>query len=110
MSFEMLSLTANVIQITSLLWMLGLMLWERRPISIVVRNLDGGARLIVARLQARHVTRAEILGIVGQYGHGDRLDFSGWRFHRQFRDEVVVDLPAASYTAVAQVLAEASPI
>lgn len=94
---DALSWAANLIQVGSPLAVLVLMLRERREVKILARNATSGEQKQVARIPARFVSRAEILGIVAQAAGGGRLDFSSFRFDHHFSSEVVVELPEESF-------------
>ena len=91
---------ANIIQVGSaggIAWTVRAMLRDRRHVAIIVRNGTSGDQKILARIPARFVSRAEIMGLVSQAAGAPRLDFSRFKFDYDFREEVVVELPEESY-------------
>jgi hypothetical protein len=71
-------------------------------VRIFVVNADSATeeRTEVGLLPRRHVTRAEINGLVSQAAGGARLDFSCFRFDYKVRSSIDVALPEASYLLV----------
>lgn len=91
---------ANCIQVASaagIYWTVRELLQSRRTVAIVVRNSTNGDQKELARIPARFVSRAEIMGLVSQTAGAPRLDFSRFKFDYNFGNEVVVELPEESY-------------
>lgn len=98
MNFEtILSWAANLIQVGSVLWLVALQLWERREVTILARCATTGEQKTVAKIPARFVSRAEVLGLAAQAAGGQRLDTGLFQFDYRFSREVVVDLPQESF-------------
>jgi len=94
---EIISWAANLIEIGSVLFLVALALRERRSVTITARCATTGAKKEVARIPARFVSRAEVLGLTAQAAGGQRLDTSRFVFDHHFSSEVVVELPEESF-------------
>ncbi|MEK7509559.1 MAG: hypothetical protein AAB605_02490 [Patescibacteria group bacterium] len=91
---------ANLIQVASacgIYWTVRELLRSRRHVAIIVRNSTTGDQKELARIPARFVSRAEVMGLVSQAAGAPRLDFSRFKFDYEFREEIVVELPEESY-------------
>ncbi len=74
------------------------------PVTIIAVN-DDSARTPkenkeVGALPRRSVTRAEVMGFVGQAAGGETLVFKHFKFDYQFKNQILVSLPEPSYRAV----------
>ena len=90
-------------------------LWRSsRRVRILVVNADSRARkkerTEIGRVPRRHVTRAEINGLVSQAAGGARLDLSRFRFDYKVRRRIVVELPEESYQLVVGPRSAAAPV
>jgi hypothetical protein len=94
---DIISWAANIIQVGSLVWLVALTMWERREVQILARCATTGATKTVAKIPARFVSRAEVLGLTAQAAGGQKLDNSLFSFDYHFTSEVVVDLPEESF-------------
>lgn len=94
---DIISWAANLIEVGSLITLVALALRERRQVAISARCATTGAKKEVARIPARFVSRAEVLGLTAQAAGGQRLDTSRFVFNHHFSSEVVVELPEESF-------------
>lgn len=72
---------------------------SRRMITIYAINVESGEgeRREIAKVPASFVTRAEVMGLVGQAAAGERLDLSKFNFDYKPTTVIEVPLPAESF-------------
>jgi hypothetical protein len=78
--------------------------WRSRgKVAIMAVNADdpSAERRLIAKVPRSFMSRAEVMGLVGQAAGGERLDFTRFVFDYKARKRVVVVLPDESFHMLA---------